>query len=257
MSKLTNITLHGVLGEEVGRNWKLAVTSVGEAVRGIQTNSKKLYKALAQNDKKNIKYRVLINKKDFFMEEGKDPNTREGLMSSELVMNFKKLDSIDIVPVIEGAGDSKGVLTIVIGIMLIAVGIYLPGPVMMGQMSGALVMGGIGLVAAGISALLTPKPEFGDFREVEGSGARASYMFGGPQNTVKEGGPVFVGYGRLLVGSHVVQTSVDTFDTSAEIDFNETWGQDKYGLRYVVQHPSTAATLLPKRVREWTSTPSE
>ncbi len=251
MSALTNITLHGALGEEVGHNWKLAVNSVGEAIRGIQTNSKKLYKALLENDKKNIKYRVLINKKDFFVEEGKDPNTKEGVMSSELVMNFKKLDSIDIVPVIEGA-EKKGILSIVIGIMLIAVGVYLPGPVAMGQMSGALVMAGVGLVMSGISMLLTPKPEFGDFREIEGSGARASYMFGGPENTVREGGPVFVGYGRLLVGSHVIQTSVDTFNTDAEIDFNETWGQGKYGLQYVLTNP-TAGELLPKRVNQWSS----
>ena len=94
---------------------------------------------------------------------------------------------------------------------------------------------------SGISMLLTPKPEFGDFREIEGSGARASYMFGGPENTVREGGPVFVGYGRLLVGSHVIQTSADTFDASAEVTLNDTWGEGKEGLMYSI--PGAGALL--------------
>ena len=65
MKKLTHITLHGILSEQIGRqNFNLAVSNVGEAMRGIQANCKKLYKSLVENDEKNIKYRVLINKKD-------------------------------------------------------------------------------------------------------------------------------------------------------------------------------------------------
>jgi len=103
MRKLTHITLHGVLSEQVGRqHFDLAASSVGEAMRGIQANCKTLYKSLIENDEKNIKYRVLINKKDFLVEEGKDPNTEEGIRSSELAMKFKELKTIDIVPVMEG-----------------------------------------------------------------------------------------------------------------------------------------------------------
>ena len=62
----TEINLHGILGEQIGKSqWKLCVDSVGDAMRGIQANTKKLYQQLAENDKSNIKYRVLINKKDF------------------------------------------------------------------------------------------------------------------------------------------------------------------------------------------------
>jgi len=220
----TNITLHGVLAEQMGRsNWQLAIENVGEAIRGIQANTKKLYQQLIDNDKKNIKYRVLINKRDFLFEEGKDPNTQEGLKSSELMMKSKKIKTIDIVPVLEGADeDGKSIFAIIVGIALIAVGVFVPG---LGNFAMPLIMGGLGLVAAGVANLLTPEPEFDDFREIEGGG-RPSYIFSGPQNTVREGGPVFIGYGRLLVGSHVVQTSLDTFDTDAELTLNETWGME-------------------------------
>lgn len=243
MSNLTHITLHGILGEQVGQSeWDIAAKSIGEVVRGIQANTKKLYKNLIENDSKNIKYRVLINERDFEVEEGKDPNTAEGLKSSELCMRLENLKSVDIIPVLEGADeDGKSWAGIVVGIILIAVG---AGPLAGYWFSSAMVMGGIGLVVAGIANLLTPTPEFADFREIEGGAARPPYLFSGPVNTVNEGGPVFVGYGRLLVGSHVIQTSADTFDTSAEVTLNDTWGEGKHGLKYSV--PGAGALLVER-----------
>lgn len=98
-------------------------------------------------------------------------------------------------------------------------------------MQGAMVLGGIGLVAAGVTNLLTPMPKFGDFREIEQGGSR-SYLFNGPQNTIKEGGPVFVGYGRLMVGSHVIQSATDTVNVNAGVAPKDTWGLTNYGLLY-------------------------
>ena len=241
----TEINLHGILAEQIGKSqWNLAIDSVGDAIRGIQANTKKLYQQLVENDKSNIKYRVLINKKDFLFDETKDPNSEEGLRSSELMMKSKKLKTIDIVPVLEGADeDGKSIISIIIGIALIATGIFAP----VGMFAAPLIMAGIGLVVAGIANLLTPEPEFDDFREIEGGG-RPNYIFSGPQNTVREGGPIFVGYGRLLIGSHVVQTSLDNFDTDAEVTLNNTWGMQGDGsLKYFVPN---AGDKLYKRTTE-------
>ena len=47
MSNLINIKFHGVLGDQLGQSeWKLAARSVGEAIRGVESNTKKLYKNL-------------------------------------------------------------------------------------------------------------------------------------------------------------------------------------------------------------------
>jgi len=251
MKKLTEITLHGVLAEQIGRKKiNLAVSSVGEAIRGIQANYKKFYKTLLDNDEKNIKYRVLINKRDFIVEEGKDPNTREGMRTSELVMDFKNLKTIDLVPVMEGEAegrekkaDTKSIIQVIIGVILIAVGFITGQP--------ALIMAGLGLVMAGVANLLTDTPKFEDMREIEGGG-RPAYIFSGPQNTVREGGPVFVGYGRLLVGSHVVQTSLDTLDSEADVALNTTWGMSHDGLFYTIDN---AGHFLVQRVEhdsDWT-----
>jgi len=252
MSNLVNVKIHGVLADQLGRSeWRLAVNSVGEAVRAIECNSQKLYKQLMENDKKNIKYRVLINEKDFLMGEGKDPEMLEDLFQSELVLEKNDLKTIDIVPVIEGSDDIMSIITIVIGIALIATGmgagLGMGIAVKSAGMKAALVMGGIGLVAAGVTNLLTPMPKFGDFREIEGGGSR-SYIFNGPQNTIREGGPVFIGYGRLLIGSHVIQSALDTIDTDAEVLPKDTWGETKYGLLYNIPN---AGGLLQTRTRDW------
>tara|TARA_A100001201_G_scaffold143563_1_gene145850 strand:+ start:670 stop:1428 length:759 start_codon:yes stop_codon:yes gene_type:complete len=248
MNNLTNIKFHGVLVEQLGRSeWKLAVSSVSEALRAIESKTKKLYRSFLENDKKNIRYRVLINERDVVFEEGKDPNTVEGLSSSEMLMNISNLKTIDIVPVLEGARDIVGIL---VGVAMVASGIGMAGGfagLMAGQggmMAGALVMGGVGLIAAGITNLLTPMPKFGDFREIEQGGSR-SYLFNGPENTIREGGPVFVGYGRLLVGSHVIQSASDTIDVNADVVPKNTWGNPSYGLKYNFN------PRIPINVRNW------
>ena len=179
MSNLTNIKVHGILAEQLGRKeWKLSVNSVSDAIRGVEANCKKFYKTLWENDRKNIKYRVLINKKDFAIEEGKDPNTLEGLYSSELTLNNPNIKTIDIVPVVEGAGgNAMAIVTIIVGVAMIAIGAGVLLPMMMSKaMSTALILGGVGLVAAGVTNLLTPMPKFGDFREIEQGGSK-SYLF--------------------------------------------------------------------------------
>jgi predicted phage tail protein len=253
MTNLVNVKIHGVLANQMGRSdWKLNVKSVGEAIRAIECNSHKLYKQLMENDKKDIKYRVIINNEDFVIEEGKNPDLLEDICESELVFEKDNLKSIDIIPVIEGSDNMMSIITIVVGIALIWTGVgaamLAGGLSSMTAMQGAMIIGGIGLVAAGVTNLMTPMPKFGDFREIEGGGAAQSYTFAGAQNTTREGGPVFVGYGRLLIGSHVIQSALDTVDANAEVQPQDTWGETKYGLFYNIPN---AGGLLKTQTETW------
>lgn len=210
----TAIKLHGILGEQMKKtDWSLKVSSVGEAMRAIEIISKrKFFKQLLDNDKKNIKYRVLINGRDFETEKPlTDINDIENIKSSELNMNFKELKSIDVIPILEGAGSQGGTLAIILGVVLIVVGILLIET----PIGGYLIVAGIGLIAAGVTALLTKPPNFEDFRKLQ-DGGRPSYLFSGPQNTTREGGPVPVGYGRLLVGSQVLSASYEISHVNAD-----------------------------------------
>ena len=200
--ELVEINLHGNIFEGIKSQYKLAVQNVGEAIHAVNTLTRnKLFTKFLENDKKNIKYEILINKNPCLFSATPDINNPETLLNSELVMNFPNLKTIDIVPIIEGAQD---VGLIIAGIVLIAIAIWVPGLNVF--VVGALVMGGIGLIAAGIINLLSTPPKLDDFKS---SSRKGSYLFDGPENVVGEGGPVSLIYGQLLVGSQTVEVTIN------------------------------------------------
>ena len=205
MSKLVDITLHGRLGKDVGEKWSLAVNSVSEALHAIQmTSSHTLYKFLVEGDKKNIKYKVLVNGRQVVTEEPLTLEEPEKIRRSELCIRKKNIKTIDIVPVLEGAFDNDW-FGIFLGGLLVFAGLGFLGF----AANPMLVMAGLGLIFQGIANLLSTPPKYEEFRDIDATGStkRASYLFGGPVNTVNEGGPIPVLYGRLLIGSQVIASS--------------------------------------------------
>lgn len=198
MSQLTKITFHGNLAEALGqKDFELKVQNVAEGLRAVDIISKrKLAKAIVENEKQNIKYKVLTDEKPLFSE---NIDKIEKIKNSELFIN-KKYKTIDIVPVLEGAGDDSKDLTMVIG------GGLLFG---MGYADGNTMMMVIGAYAflTGMSNLLAEPPEFEDFREIQQTNKKESYLFNGPLNTYNPGGPVPIGYGRVMVGSLTIAYS--------------------------------------------------
>lgn len=212
MSELVKVKLHGKLGELFHEEWNLAVNSVSHAINAINTfMDGKLYKYLSDKQMKGAYYRVLINGEDFISEEPlTDENYPERVLKSNLIAKHDDLKTIDIIPIIEG---SKEIFAAILGVILIVVGVViaLGGGIPFGV---GLIMVGIGLLAAGITALISKPPAFDDFRDVEGG--RTSYLFNGPVNIQKEGGPIPVGYGRLLVGSQVIGSTYLVTDISSD-----------------------------------------
>lgn len=115
---MVKVNLHGYLGEELGKEWELEVSSVAEAFRAIEANTQKFNKILIDQAEKNAKYEILINNRpvwvpnaDKLPQENKEIKKEHytSLCQSEMCMNLgKKLETIDIVPVIEGAGGGGG-----------------------------------------------------------------------------------------------------------------------------------------------------
>lgn len=209
---VSTITLHGVLGESVGQKiWNLAVNSVSEAVHAIEILSKrKLYKFLYDNDKKGVRYKVIINGKEFHPPKNLTLDNSKALMSNELTIR-QKIKTIDIVPILQGASD---VVNIILGALLVIVGIILT---IVGFGSGVpIIIAGVGLIASGVIGLLTKPPKGEPFQEISRGGA-ASYLFNGPENTINEGGPVPVLYGRLIVGSQTIAANYNITYKDASI----------------------------------------
>lgn len=205
-SNLVNIRLHSLLGEAIGETWNLAIQSVGETVHAINSlTQNKFFKFLDDKDKEGVKYQILINGREF---KHKEKITVDNIKETELAVRNPEIKTVDIVPVLEGAED---VFNIIAGAILIALA-FVPG---LQAFAPFLITAGLGLIAAGIINLLSKPPKFEDFREIE-QGGRASYLFNGPQNTTREGGPVPLCYGRLLIGSQVISASYEISETSVD-----------------------------------------
>ena len=229
---MIKVNLHGKLGQEIGQVWDLEVSSVAEALRAIEINTKKFRKHLIDN--MDYGYEILINSSPLFSEV---PNVKsiEEIKNTELFMILdEKIETIDIVPCLIGAYFFQGVANfftktipkfasspvgqVVIGGIGLAAGFgigfaypqFMPLAVGLGYAS-------IGLIANGTSALLSkpppPVPLSFTAKQADPIGGSAgganSYLFNGPSNTVGEGGPVPVGYGTLLVGGNNIFANYD------------------------------------------------
>jgi len=206
------VRFHGNLGKRLNKkNWDLSIDSVQEAFRAVDILSKrKLTKCFIEDDKKKLRYQIKVNNKA--VDSSKiDYENLSTVYDTELCIK-RKIESIDIIPLVEGSGSKiGGAIMTIVGIILVAVGVFMPSAA-----SPLLISAGLTLIAGGVSMLLAKPPKFDDFREIENTKKSSSYLFSGPTNTANEGGPVPIGYGRLIIGSQVIQTSINTRQMTVE-----------------------------------------
>ena len=193
---MTTVYLYGQLGKRFGHRWSLDVASPGEAVRAIVANQPDFQRHLIQHSTPG--YQIFI---------GPDP-----IPSVEGLAYPVGQQAIKIVPVIAGAAKS-GALGIIIGVVIIAAAVAL-GPLGFGLIgaTAALAVGSIGasLAIGGISQLIAGTPQAPGITERPEN--TPSNIFNGPVNTIAQGHPVPIGYGRLRVGSAVISAGITTVD---------------------------------------------
>jgi hypothetical protein len=96
---MVKVNLYGKLGKDIGSEWTLDVSSVQEAFRAIEANTRKLKKWMF-NEGSQYNLCILINKKPIIF------NEKENIKSSEIFCIFgNKLKSIDVIPEIGGSFD--------------------------------------------------------------------------------------------------------------------------------------------------------
>jgi len=203
---LKEIRLYGELGEKFGRVHRMAVESVGEAVRALTANFQGFEHAMASYE---TGYRVWAGKDRIAAAE--DINNPAG-----------QAEVIRIAPVIAGAGkDGFGQILLGAAIIgaafftggasLVATGMFGFGTALTTTVLGSMALNiGAGMILGGIAQMLSPPPS-----ENAGSDSGAnspSYVFNGAVNTTTQGNPVPVGYGRLIVGSAIISAGLTTED---------------------------------------------
>jgi predicted phage tail protein len=208
---LTTIYLGGELGHLFGRKWKLRVKSAAEALRLIEANRPGLMAYLVNSGDRGIDFRVRVN----------------GETIGEDQVNFQRPGSvIRISPVVRGSKNKY--LGLIVGVALVVLtwgagagyfGAYAAAVAGAGTGIGSLTVGalvggiGISMALGGIANLLSPQPSSAG----DDSSGRNSHLFGGPQTTTQQGGPVPLCYGGpIIIGSSRISAGVYTEQLAAE-----------------------------------------
>ena len=176
---MITVLLYGELAKKYGKFHRYAVRNVPEAIRALEAN----YRGFKQSIRADGQYRVVVDKK----------------LIGEDELGKTAIDTIKIVPLVQGAG--RGVGQIIAGIALIAVAWW--NPFGWGWLSAA----GTSLVLGGVSQMLTKTPKFEAGADRPDN--KPSYAFDGPLNTTAQGNPVPLAYGKILAGSQVISAGLE------------------------------------------------
>ena len=199
---LIDIKLHGILGEEVGSNWKLKVKSIFEALHAINVLSKnKLKLFFIRKSKENVVYQIAVNGRYLDNDD------------EEILLINHNIKTIDVIPIIEGNDFSSAFKTFNFGDTFYQVG---------GWISTFLIPGttiwikGFGPATLPGAFYLTYKPVKPPNFNYISEARRKSYLINGPSNLARENNAVPVGYGRLLIGSQVIEYTQQITDVPSD-----------------------------------------
>ena len=176
---MKTLLLYGAIGNQFGKIHHYEVSSPAEAVKALSVTLKGFKKVFAEGY-----YRILIGGKT-------------DLDISETANPVSDKETIRIVPVIAGA--NSGPLKIIAGAALIVVGAV--------TLFAPAVNLGTALIIGGVSEMLFPPPSAaGDSQERPEN--KPSFIFNGAINTTRQGNPVPICYGRMIVGSQVISAGL-------------------------------------------------
>jgi predicted phage tail protein len=180
---MTEIYLHGILAQEYGKVFRFEIAKPKDALKAIDANREGFIPRILELQREGFLYDIIVNKER---------------VTCPQQLNVGDGGRIDIVPAIVGSA-------------------------FLGVAAGGLFGGGFLaniVLAVGLAALqyaLTPKADLGlpDQQSLSASASahKSSYIFGSHLNTADQGQPVPLGYGRLKVGSAVIQSSIKSFPT--------------------------------------------
>jgi predicted phage tail protein len=198
---MTSVNLHGILAQEFKKHFSFSIKRPKEVFDAISCSCPQFRNRLVELSNQGIHYAILVDGqkiKSIHELEISNPST-----------------SIDLVPLVCGAGGSGfGLGALVLGVLTFGVGaiasLGLGFTALSATTAGTLMTAGLGIASFGLQMALAPKPDM-QRPESEVGAAKQSFVFSSKANVAEQGIPVPVGYGRLRVGSAIVQSSIKSY----------------------------------------------
>jgi predicted phage tail protein len=208
---MTKIILHGILAKEFGDSFHMEISKPKDIINALDANFSNFRNRVNELYLEGLNYIIIADGKKL-----------QEINELEIKNKFK---TIEIVPLIFGSG-IVALGTAILTTTFVSTGIisaaamtaFLAGGI--GMFTAALI-GGIALAAVsiGLQMLLAPKPEKPEAARSSTTAVKESFAFSNKANLANQGAVIPIGYGRLKVGSQVIQNTVKSFQS--QISFNE------------------------------------
>lgn len=197
---MTKVFIHGRLGKEFGEYFELYISKPKDVLLALDANCEGFQKRMIDLAKSGAQYSLIADD--------------QAIGAVEDYISKRKIKEIHIVPTLFGSG--VGALAIGIGVIAYAASFYATGVV-----AAILVAVAVAAISYGVQTLLTKPPSGNLVGQTGEAGATSkSYLFSNRENITQQGGPVPLGYGRLRLGSSVIQQSIKNYPNSIST-FNE------------------------------------
>lgn len=185
----TTIKLSGPLARLFGRTHRYFLDrgTTEEAFSALRNTIEGFREAIIALERRGLVYAVFRNRQNIGPDKFELAGTRE----------------IRIVPVMRGS-KRGGVLQTVIGVVLIAAGIFFGQPM--------LIQAGIALTAGGVIQMLSPQAK--GLKTSAAPENQPSYAFGSAKNTTASGNPVPICYGRRRWGGAIISAGIYAEDAT-------------------------------------------
>jgi len=181
---MTVVNIHGILAREYGGSFTLSLPNPKDVLEAIDCNKQGFLQRLVELQREGLCYDIIINKTR--ITHGPDMD------------HMLNPDTIDLVPAISGSGPAMGPI---IGMIFTTLS---PAAVTFwASIANSILF-------AAISYALTPKPE-NEALEITAKASKSSLIFSNTANVASQGSPVPIGYGRLRVGSQVIQATIKSY----------------------------------------------
>lgn len=199
---MRKVYLEGELATRFGEEFEMSVNSFGEALACLEVNFPEFREYLIESCDNGTGFVCQVGQESLNSEE-------------ELLINYKKGDFI-LTPVPSGSGSGIGKIFAAIAIVAVvwatggfaAIGAAAGGGGM--TLGAAAALGGLGMAVSlalqGIAQLMAPDPSV-DVQQDK------SYLFQGAGQTILEGDPVPVVYGRLRVPGRPISFEIKNANT--------------------------------------------
>ncbi|MFZ1872190.1 MAG: tail assembly protein [Chania sp.] len=179
------VRLYGVLGATFGRVHKLVVSTPQEAIKALSVTIPGFERFLQTAKDRGLTFAVFNGKRNIDRDE----------------LEFSGGDDIRIAPVIIGSKQG-GVFQTILGAVLIAAS-FIP---FMAPIAPYMLAAGASMALGGVVQMLSPMQ--GGLAMRESPDNKPSYAFGGPVNTIAQGNPVPILYGKRQIGGAIISAGI-------------------------------------------------